>query len=118
MEVMMKKNISILGLSALCFILFASFAFASSTLRFRRMADSEYRIAQKAYRQAVSEYGDNLTDIPATEKMEACSKIRRALYDNKRQYNLEDAFTQPRYKRQIKKLQEYSSELGCPTGSK
>ncbi|QJB57979.1 hypothetical protein [Pseudodesulfovibrio sp. zrk46] len=93
---------------------FAANAFAQSDiLRMRRMADSEFRIAEKAFKEAETEYGPALTGIPAEEKMVLCKRIRTALYDNRVQYNFEDLIAQMKYKRQIQKLESYQSAANC-----
>lgn len=79
----------------------------------RRLADSEFDIAQKAYRSAVSKFGENLDGLPAAEKKSACKKIEWALYDNKIQYETADPFTIMRYKRQLNKLNKYNAAFGC-----
>jgi hypothetical protein len=83
----------------------------SPSLRYR--ADSEFRIAEKAYRKAKDNYGDNLEAMPANERSDACQKMEWALYDNRSRYSQEDVYTQRKYKRQVKKLEAYSLELGC-----
>jgi hypothetical protein len=83
----------------------------SPSLRYR--ADSEFRIAEKAYRKAKDNYGDNLEGMPDKERRDACQKLEWALYDNKSRYSKEDVLTQRKYKRQVDKLETYSSELGC-----
>jgi len=85
----------------------------AETSRLRDMADSEFRIAQKAYRDAVRQYGEDLQGIPADEKSAACRKISQALYDNKVQVTMEDAFGEMAVRKQINMLTNYAEKLGC-----
>jgi len=80
----------------------------------RNQADSDFRIAEKAYRKAVKTYGESLEGLPEKEKMTACKKINSALYTNRHNMVSEDIFRQNRLKQQIGKLKRYGSELGCP----
>lgn len=80
---------------------------------FRLQADSQYRIAEKAYRKAVKDYGKNLQGYPSEEKADACRKMSSALHDNRTQINLEDVLNQQKYRRQYNKLLKYSKLLGC-----
>lgn len=86
----------------------------AETSRLRDMADSEFRIAQKAYRDAVKQYGDDVRGMPADEKETACRKIAQALYDNKVQVTMEDPFGEVEVRRQINKLTGYAKTIGCP----
>lgn len=79
----------------------------------RRQADSEFRIAQKAYKKAIKDYGETLNGMPDNEKASACRKMSSALHDNRTQYNMEDVLTQMKYKKQVNLLRQYSSTLGC-----
>jgi len=85
----------------------------AETSRLRDMADSEFRIAQKAYRDAVSKYGDDVQGLPADEKSAACRKISQALYDNKVQVTMEDAIGEMVVRKQINQLTGYANKLGC-----
>ncbi|MFH1913734.1 MAG: hypothetical protein ABIK45_05625 [Pseudomonadota bacterium] len=84
------------------------------TYRLREMADSEFRIAEKAYRSAKEQYGDSLDAMPAGEREEACHKIAWALNDNISLYEAEDVVTQMHYGQQVEKLKTFASGLGCP----
>jgi len=107
-------NKSLIVLLALLATLMAFDAFAQDgMLGMRRQADSQFRIAEKAYRKAIKDYGDSLDGLPLEEKTSACKKMSSALHDNKTQYNMEDVFGQMKYKKQIKKLETYNSALGC-----
>jgi len=106
------KHIALLLFAALLVALVAAMALADTTPT-RDMADSEYRIAEKAYRSAVEKYGRGISGMPADEKASSCQKVRWALYDNRIQYTKEDVITQMRFKRQIQKLQEFNQALGC-----
>ncbi len=86
---------------------------AADSLATRRMADSEFDIAEKAYRRAIKNYGENLQGLPAEEKMSACKKMGWALHDNNIQYEMADPFTQIKYKRQMGKLRKYNEAFGC-----
>ena len=79
----------------------------------RAMANSEFRIAEKAYRSAIEKYGRNITGMPEDEKASNCKKVHWALYDNRIQYTKEDVLTQMKVKRQIQKLTEFQQALGC-----
>lgn len=79
----------------------------------RRLADSEYDIAQKAYRSAIKKYGENLQGLPAAEKESACKKIGWGLFDNRLEYQRADPFTMIRYKRQVEDLTKYNEAFGC-----
>ena len=79
----------------------------------RAQADSQFRIAEKAYRKAIREYGDTLEGFPDEEKASACRKMSSALHDNRTQYEMEDVLTQMKYKRQVQKLEKYAAALGC-----
>ncbi|MUM77032.1 hypothetical protein GKC30_05240 [Pseudodesulfovibrio sp. F-1] len=82
--------------------------------RLREMADSEFRIAEKAYRSAKEKYGDSFDAMPANEREEACHKIAWALNDNVSRYETEDVINQRRYAEQVDKLKVYATGLGCP----
>jgi hypothetical protein len=89
-------------------------ALEDGTYNLRRQADSEFRIAQKAYRNAKAAYGDSLESMPADERESACRKIGWALHDNRTRYTAEDMISQMQYKRQVQALEGYASEFGCP----
>lgn len=109
----MKKTPYIL-LIVLTLILFATNALAQAeTYRMREMADSEYRIATKAYNAAVKKYGESLEGMPANEKASVCKKIGYALHDNKVRYRMEDIFAQAKYRKQVQRLESYSNAAGC-----
>jgi len=108
----MKKILLVTSL-LICLIGMASSAFAFDSTRLRQEADSQFRIAEKAYNKAVKDYGENFEGMPEEERTSACTKMRRALYDNRTQYNLEDLFAQMKFKKQIKQLEDYSNALGC-----
>jgi len=84
------------------------------TYRLREMADSEFRIAEKAYRSARDKYGDSLDAMPANEREEACRKIAWALNDNVSRYQAEDVVSQMHFGGQVEKLKTFASGLGCP----
>ncbi|MEF2230323.1 MAG: hypothetical protein V3571_05290 [Pseudodesulfovibrio sp.] len=107
----MKKILAIL--TAAAFVALVSAMALADTTPTRDMADSEYRIAEKAYRSAVEKYGRNISGMPADEKATSCQKVRWALYDNRIQYTKEDLITQMRFKRQIQKLEEFKKLMGC-----
>lgn len=100
---------------ALVITFIASSAMAADSIdrRMRRQADSQYRIAQKAYRAAVKKYGESMTGLPAKEKESACKKMSSALHDNRTQYTGETMMEQMKYKKQIQKLESYNSAFGC-----
>jgi len=79
----------------------------------RRQADSDFRIAEKAYRKAVKDYGKAFNGLPDSEKTSACKKINSALYTNRHNMVAEDTFRQQQLKQQIGKLEQYGSELEC-----
>ncbi|WP_285906851.1 hypothetical protein [Pseudodesulfovibrio pelocollis] len=89
-------------------------ALGDGTYMLRRQADSEFRIAQKAYRSAREKYGDSLDAMPADERESACRKVGWALHDNRIRYSTEDMISQMQYKRQVEALETYASGLGCP----
>ena len=101
--------------AAMAVLLCAPLALAreGGTHALRRQADSEFRIAQKAYKSAKATYGDSLENMPGEERELACRKIGGALHDNRTQYAREDMVNQMTYKRQVQKLEGYASELGC-----
>ncbi len=101
-------------LTLLIALMFTAPAFARDNLNdSRRQANSQFRIAEKAYRKAIKDYGENLDGYPDKEKASACKKMSSALYDNRWQYDWENSFNQSKIKTQIQKLETYSSELGC-----
>jgi len=77
------------------------------------LADSEFRIAEKAYRRAIKQYGEDMAGMPAEERTSICKKMGYALHDNKIRVSMEDVFAQAKYKRQVQKLERYSSAVGC-----
>jgi hypothetical protein len=81
--------------------------------RNRQMADNEYDSAQKAYRNAVAKYGENMEGLPDDEKESACKKIGWALNDNKYQLSVADPFTLTKYKRQVDDLNKFNTAFGC-----
>jgi hypothetical protein len=110
----MKRIIAIITLLAmLAPVAPAALAMEDGTYMLRRQADSEYRIAQKAYRSAIEQYGDTLDGLPADERQSACRKIGWALHDNRIRYSTEDMISQMQYKRQVETLEKYSRALGC-----
>lgn len=100
-------------LAVLALVCFLPSLAAAETSRLRDLADSEFRIAQKAYRDAVKQYGDDVRGMPAGEKGAACRKIAQALYDNKVQVTMEDAFGEMEVRKQINKLTDYAKTIGC-----
>lgn len=88
-------------------------AHAQDEYRLRRMADNEYDTAEKAYRNAVAKYGENLEGLPDDEKTSACKKIGWALNDNNYQLSVADPFTSTKYKRQVNNLNKYHTAFGC-----
>jgi hypothetical protein len=82
-----------------------------ASLRYR--ADSEFRVAEKAYKKATASYGESLDGLPKEEREDACRKVGWALHDNKGQYDKEDVLNQMKYKGQVEKLETYSRDLGC-----
>lgn len=111
----MKKLYVSLTLFACVLFFTVGSVHASDYMRgFRRQADSNYRIAIKAYRKAIDDYGESLQGFPAKEKESACKKFSSALHDNRTQINFEDTFGERKYRRQVKELEEYNSKLGCP----
>ena len=106
------KYATIIFIAAALVALSAALA-PADTMNTRDMADSEFRIAEKAYRSAIEKYGRNITGMPDDEKATNCKKVHWALYDNRIQYTKEDVLTQMRFKRQIQKLMEFQQALGC-----
>lgn len=99
----------------ICLSFLATNAFAMDlTYGMRRQADSQFRIAEKAYRKAIREYGDSMEGLPEKERLKACRKMSSALHDNRTQFNMEDTFGQMKYKEQVEKLEGYSTAFGCP----
>lgn len=88
-------------------------ALDDSAFNLRRQADSQFDIAQKAYRKAVREYGESLNGMPDDFKASACRKMSSALHDNRTQYDMEDLYNQMKYKKQVNLLVQYSTALGC-----
>jgi len=80
----------------------------------RYQAESNYRIAKKAYISTMDTYGDNLEGIPQEEKDSVCTKIRRGLHDNRTQIIREDIWNQKRFKKYTDELESYSDTIGCP----
>ncbi len=107
----MKINLLIL----VTLLVFSSLAFArdGGIRTMRRQADSQFRIAEKAYRKAVKDYGEGIEGMPATEKKSACRKMSSALHDNRIQLDMEDMTNQMKYRRQLQKLNDYNSALMC-----
>lgn len=105
----------ILALSLLAILIFptTSFAIDDGLRTLRRQADSQFRIAEKAYRKAIREYGELLDGMPSQEKSSACRKMSSALHDNRTQYGMEDMLNQTKYRKQVQKLETYNSALGC-----
>lgn len=114
LEEAMKKSIIALAFVLISLIL-AGTACATSDTTFgnRDQADSNYRMARKAYRIAVRDYGESLEGLPEADREAACRQISSALYDNKWQYNMEDVFGQMKYKKQIQKLEKYQRIFKC-----
>lgn len=112
----MKLNTSIkTGLITLLVMTMALPAFAGTFRRGARdEADSNYRVAKKAYESAIKDYGTSLTELPDDEKSSICKRIGRALYTNRHNLISEDFFRQKVVKRQIADLEQYESEVGCP----
>lgn len=102
-------------ISLLAILIFPTIAFAADDgiRTMRRQADSQFRIAEKAYRKAIKDYGGKLDGMPAQEKSTACRKMSSALHDNRTQYGMEDMFNQAKYRKQVQKLETYNSALGC-----
>jgi cbb3-type cytochrome oxidase subunit 3 len=107
------KNLVTLFTIAFFVCLIAAPSFAQS-YRSRNQADSDYRIAEKTYRKIVKNYGDSLEGLPEQERVTACKRINSALYTNRHNMVAEDMFRQNKLKKQIRKLRQYSTELGCP----
>ncbi|MBI9079127.1 MAG: hypothetical protein JEY79_05235 [Pseudodesulfovibrio sp.] len=109
------KNLVTLFTIAFLVCLIAAPGFAQSYRSgARNQADSDYRIAEKTYRKAVENYGESLEGLPDQERMTACKRINSALYTNRHNMVAEDMFRQNKLKKQIRKLRQYSTELGCP----
>ncbi|QGY40974.1 hypothetical protein GM415_12835 [Pseudodesulfovibrio cashew] len=108
----------ILTSALLMFCLFALTSPASAmdiARGLRGQADSSYRIAKKAYRKAVKDYGESLQGMPETERASACKKMGYGIYDNRTQIPLESSyFYETQYRRQLKELEGYAKTLGCP----
>lgn len=110
----MKKTI-IISLTVLLLLAFTLPAMANDFRRGQqRQADSYYRMSKKAYNKAISSYGEDLSKIPAKEKEEACTKIRRALLYNQNDTHNEDYFRNQVVKKQIKDLRHYQLDMECP----
>lgn len=108
---MSVKRIILTLLIATCF---ASTATAVSfSNKMRRQADSQFRIAEKAYRKAIKDYGSNLVGFPDDEKQSACRKMSSAMHDNRVRIGQEDPLNQQKYTRQYTTLREYAKLLGC-----
>lgn len=94
----------------------ASLALASDNIgrSLRYQAESNYRIAKKAYTSTMKTYGGKLESMPQKEKDTVCTKIRRALHDNSTQIIREDIWHQKQFKEYTKELESYSDTIGCP----
>ncbi|WP_419788133.1 hypothetical protein [Pseudodesulfovibrio sp.] len=79
----------------------------------QEMANSEFRIAQKAYRDLVKKYGADVKGMTAEEKEKACKKIKQAQYDNNVQENMESTFAAKNTQKQLSELNAYSKTLMC-----
>lgn len=97
---------------ALCCILPASAPAEFS--RLRDLADSEYRIAQKAYRDVVRRYGEHLEGLPDDTRAEACRKVGWALTDNRSEVAMEDPIGERVVQKQINDLTAWGRAMGCP----
>lgn len=106
----MKKSITILAVFMTLFMATTVFA-ENLTRNMRLQADSEYRIAVKAYNRAVQDYGEALTGIPSDERESICKKFSSALYDNRWQADNEDIFNAAKYRRQAGTLEQYNKEI-------
>lgn len=80
----------------------------------RDRADSKYRIAKKAYRQATKKYGESLKALPDVDRASGCQKIRWAIHANRVRVNMESLFKQKKYEKQLRELEGYSKAYGCP----
>lgn len=109
------KKFTLLSLLVFTLILTISTAHAKNlNPSFRRLADSQYRIAKKTYNKAVNDYGESMAGMPDKERESACKKLRSALHDNKTQISREDPLNQSKYRRQTKELEGYNAAMGCP----
>lgn len=111
---MLRQRVLAMAVMAVVLCAPVALALEDGTYNLRRQADSEFRIAQKAYRSAKAAYGEYMDGMPADERESACRKIGWALHDNRIQYTMEDMISQMQYKRQVQALEGYASELGCP----
>jgi len=106
---MRPNKINALLIITIVICLFASSAFSGSRSSGSRLqANSDFRIAEKAYRKAKRDYGQSFDGLPANEKAAACKKIRSALYTNRHAIIDEDIFNQAVLKKQIHKLEKVS----------
>ncbi|WP_097010368.1 hypothetical protein [Pseudodesulfovibrio profundus] len=110
----MNKKLLLSCLLAM-FCLGASSALASDNIgrSLRYQAESNYRIAKKAYISTMDSYGDNLESMPQQEKDSVCTKIRRGLHDNRTQIIREDIWNQKRFEKYSDELESYSGTIGC-----
>ncbi len=106
-------KVFILTLLAILLLPTSAGAMDDGTRSLRRQADSQFRIAEKAYRKAVRDYGENLEGMPDKEKSSACRKMSSALHDNRVRYQMEDMLDQAKYRKKVNKLEGYSTGLGC-----
>lgn len=112
---MNKNKISLLLATFFTLSLLIAPAFADNyTREARNQADSEFRIAEKAYRKIVKNYGESFVGLPDEEKVSACKKINSALYNNRHNMIAEDMFRQRYLQKQINKLEKFSKDLDCP----
>ncbi|MDC0335420.1 hypothetical protein OAN24_00780 [Pseudodesulfovibrio sp.] len=109
----MRRKTCIILTIIITIIISTAIAATADVYRMREQANSEFRIAEKAYRKAIKDYGESLEGMHAKEKASACKKIGSALYDNKWQANNEDVFAKPQYTKQVTKLEDYAKALGC-----
>lgn len=80
----------------------------------RYQAESNYRIAKKAYDNIMDKYGSALQDMPENEKESVCTKIRYGLHDNRSQIVRANIWDKKRFKQYVKDLESYSETIGCP----
>jgi len=109
----MKKTVTLLSIFCLL-TLFVSSALALRPHFQDRMADRDYKIARRAYRAFVKDYGMEPEKWPSAEKERACREIGRALHTNRHEVTFADILRQRDLKKQIRDLEGFAKELSCP----